>query len=139
MAMTIGKLNGAFAEINVVPLIDVLLVLLIIFLVISPMSPAGLQAKVPVSSNDTEIAGSPVVVQINADGSVAVNRNRLSWESLGSKLSEIYSQRGEKVGFVRGESKTQFADVARAIGVMRQSGITDVGLLAAGAMEKLPD
>jgi biopolymer transport protein ExbD len=139
MAMTVGKVQGAMAEMNVVPLIDVLLVLLIIFMVIAPISPAGLRAQVPMPAMNAMQIGTPVVVEISADGSVAVNQNHLSWDSLGTRLSEIYSQRAEKVGFVRGESKTQFADIARAISVMRQSGITDVGLLAAGTTEKLPD
>jgi biopolymer transport protein TolR len=132
MAITLGKREGVLAEMNVVPLIDVLLVLLIIFMVIAPISPAGLRAEVPMPATNAAPLGSPVVVQIKADGTVAVNQSDVAWDELGSRLGGIYSLRGEKVGFVRGESKTQFADVARAIGVMREAGITDVGLLSAG-------
>lgn len=132
MAMNVGERHeGAMADMNVVPLIDVLLVLLIIFMVIAPIAPAGLHAAIPqppapTSAGDT----TAVVVEITAQGTVTVNQQSVSWDGLAAQLDSIFERRAEKVAFVQGESGTQFADVARALDVMHASGINEVGLLS---------
>lgn len=132
MAMNIGeKREGAMAEMNVVPLIDVLLVLLIIFMVIAPVNPAGLRAAVPQPAGpaDDVAALSPVVVQVTADGAVKVNQQDVDWSSLGARLNTIFERRAQKTAFIQGESMAEFSDVARALNVMYAAGIEDVGLL----------
>ena len=124
---TTGR-TGTMAEINVVPLIDVLLVLLVIFMVISPAVSAGLHATVPALSGDAGQA--PVVVRILADGSLKLNNEPASWDSLGARLEVIFVHRPAGSAFVQAAEGTRFAEVARVIDLMHASGILEVGLLA---------
>jgi len=123
-----GSKGGALAEMNVVPLIDVLLVLLIIFMVITPSVPAGLQAAVPQASHSGGL-DQAIVVQISADGGVKINDENSSWDQLGGRLQRIFETRAEKVAFIKGDSTVDFSQIARAIDVIHTSGVEHVGLL----------
>ncbi len=127
---------------NVVPLIDILLVLLIIFMVITPTIPKGLEALVPQPSPsgaqpDPAVLAKTVVVQVSCidprcvTQRLKINQEDTSWEGLGPRLEEIFKQRAEKVAFVKGDDSVYFMDVARAIDIMRSSGIDKVGLITA--------
>jgi biopolymer transport protein ExbD len=136
MGIAVGEKKGVMADMNVVPLIDILLVLLIIFMVITPTTPKGLDAQVPQPAppnapQNKEIEQKTVVVQVGADGSVKINQEDATWDSLGPRLEEIFKQRAEKVAFVKGDDKVLFAEVARAIDIMRGAGIDKVGLITA--------
>ncbi len=136
MAIQVGGGKGAMADMNVVPLIDILLVLIIIFMVITPLTPRGLEALVPQPSPnqanpDPAILAKTVVVQVSLNGKLKINQEDTTWEGLGPRLEEIFKQRAEKVAFVKGDDAVLFADVARAIDIMRTSGIDKVGLITA--------
>lgn len=120
--------GSALAEMNVVPLIDILLVLLVIFMVISPAMNVGLHASVPAISG--QAGPGPIVVRILADGSLRINDEAVSWETLQARLQVIFAHRPSSAAFVEGMDETQFSEVARAIGVMHQAGIAEVGLLS---------
>ncbi len=131
-----GGKGGALAEMNIVPLIDILLVLLIIFMVITPTTEMGLDALVPQPSppnqkEDTALQQKTVVVQIFMNGRVKINEEDSSWATLGGRLDEIFKLRavGNKVAFVKGDETVNFSEVAKAIDIMRQAGIEQVGLL----------
>jgi biopolymer transport protein TolR len=123
-----GEHRGVITAINVVPLIDILLVLLIIFMVISPLTPLGLRTDLP----NPNLAPGPdrynVVVQV-LPGGPRINQQDVSWQDLGPRLQLIFSQRAEKVAFVNGSDAVDFADVARAVDIMRASGIDRVGFV----------
>ena len=72
-----------------------------------------------------------IVVQVTADGKVKINQNDVSWDGLGSRLEDIFKLRAEKAAFVKGDDSVAFVQVARAIDIMRGSGINDVGLITA--------
>jgi biopolymer transport protein TolR len=130
-----GKSGGAMATMNVVPLIDILLVLIIIFMVITPLTPKGLDALVPQpappNQKQADTTQKTIVVQILDTGKLKINEEDATWDSLGPRLSDVFKERAEKVAFVKGDDAVRFADVARAIDIMRGSGIDKVGLITA--------
>lgn len=129
MGMQIGQnKGGAVAEMNVVPLIDILLVLLIIFMSITPLTPMGLKAVVPVPG---KVVGdsTPIVVQVFGDGGLKINGEKSSWDTLEPRMQEIFKLRAEKVAFVKGDATVEFSEVARAIDAIRTAGVEHVGLL----------
>jgi len=132
MAMQVGGKGGVFVEMNVVPLIDILLVLLVIFMII-PHHQKGLDAMVPQPA--TSAAAPPpdtvIVVQVKVSGELRINEQPVAWEELGNRLEAIFKQRATKVAFIRGEAPVEFAQVARVVDVMHGSGIS-VGLLTPG-------
>jgi biopolymer transport protein TolR len=136
MGMEVGTKKGAMASMNVVPLIDILLVLLIIFMVITPLTPKGLEALVPQPSppqknQQQDIEAKTIVVQVLDNNQLKINEDNADWDSLGPRLNDIFKLRAEKVAFVKGDDNVVFAQVARAIDVMRNSGIDKVGLITA--------
>ncbi|MGH9796051.1 MAG: ExbD/TolR family protein [Candidatus Acidiferrales bacterium] len=136
MGMAVGKKKGVIADMNVVPLIDVLLVLLIIFMVITPLTPKGLEALVPQppppgAQADPDLQAKTVVVQVGVGGTLKINQEDSSWTTLGPRLEEIFKTRAERIAFIKGEDAVLFQDVARAIDIMRESGIEKVGLMTA--------
>lgn len=121
-------------DINVTPLIDVLLVLLIIFMVIAPIVPYGLHAALPQRSMNTNPKPeAPIVVQIMNDRngllSYRINQENVSVDELESRLSSILSARGNKVMFVKGDDKLDFAAVAKVVDIGRGAGADRIGLL----------
>jgi len=121
---------------NVVPLIDILLVLIIIFMVITPLTPKGLDALVPQPSPpdaqaNPDLVAKTVVVQVNRNGTVKINQEDSDWDQLGPRLEDIFKTRAEKVAFVKGEDDVLFSEVARAIDIMKLSGVEKVGLITA--------
>lgn len=137
MGMAVGgSKGGSMSEPNIVPLIDVLLVLIIIFMVITPMTPKGLDTLVPQPAppnqkQDQALLQKTIVVQVTANGDVLINQDKSNWEQLGPTLSNIFAQRAEKVAFIKGDDNVEFSEVARAIDIMRGAGIDHVGLITA--------
>ena len=134
MGMAVGGSKGAIAEMNVVPLIDILLVLLIIFMVITPLTPNGLDALVPQPSPDKSSEPPPdssrlVVVQVLQNGTLKINQEDATWGSLEARLTEIFKTRAERVAFIKGDDKVLFEQVARAIDIMHSANIDKVGLI----------
>jgi biopolymer transport protein TolR len=134
VGMSVGENKGAaMAEMNVVPLIDILLVLLIIFMVITPLTPKGLETVLPrpnVDTLDPKITNPLiVVVQVAQGGRLKINNENTDFDRLGSRMEQIFKDRAEKVAFVQGDNDVVFMDVARAIDILRGSGIDKVGLI----------
>jgi biopolymer transport protein TolR len=133
MGMSVGGSNrGIVSEMNVVPLIDVLLVLLVIFMII-PHHQTGLRAEIPQPAPDSAPpqAEPPdiIVIQVLDGGSLKINEQPVPWDSLRSRLDEIFSRRANRTAFVSGDSAIEFQVVAKVIDVMDAAGISSVGLL----------
>jgi biopolymer transport protein TolR len=136
MGMAVGgSKGGPVSEPNIVPLIDVLLVLIIIFMVITPRTPTGLQTLVPQppppNQKQTEPDNRTIVVQVMPGGKLKINQDDSNWNDLGPRLFDIFKERADKIAFVKGDDDVEFAQVARAIDIMRGSGIDHVGLITA--------
>jgi biopolymer transport protein TolR len=133
MGMFVGGKRGVVSEMNVVPLIDILLVLLVIFMII-PVHNVGLDTQLPQPS--AQPPGTPppdvVVVQVLADGTLRINQEPVTWDRLGGRIEEVFKQRATRVAFIRGDGPVEFGVVAQVIDVMHASGIASVGLLTPG-------
>jgi biopolymer transport protein TolR len=132
MGMSVGgSSRGIVAEMNVVPLIDVLLVLLVIFMII-PHHQTGLRAEIPQLATDSAPPSAEpniVVIQVLDGGSLKINEQPVTWNSLRGRLDEVFSRRADRTAFVSGDSGVEFQVVAKVIDVMDAAGISSVGLL----------
>jgi biopolymer transport protein TolR len=135
MGMDVGSSSGSMSAPNVVPLIDILLVLIIIFMVITPLTPKGLDALVPQPSpnqkQNEELENKTVVVQVLMNNKLKINNEDTTWEGLEPRMEQIFKDRAEKVAFVKGDNDVLFMDVAHAIDLMKEAGIDKVGLITA--------
>jgi biopolymer transport protein TolR len=140
MSMAVSSGGGQSANMNVTPLIDVLLVLIIIFMVINPPTYKGLDAMVPQppppnapKNNDVDRT---IVVQLidrgaGQDPSLKINQEDATWDNLQGRLTDIYKTRAEKVMFVKGDDAIPFERVADVIDIAHAAGVDKVGLITA--------
>ncbi|MFP5210805.1 MAG: ExbD/TolR family protein [Acidobacteriota bacterium] len=137
MAMSMGSAGGSMAEINVTPMIDILLVLLIIFMVIVPTTPLGLDALVPQPPKNPQKQQQPndrtIVVQVlyrpGAPPAYKINETDVAHAELLAKLTAIYANRAERVMFVKGDDNVNFASIADVIDIGRAANVDHIGLM----------
>jgi len=136
MGMSVGGAGGGpKADINMTPMIDVLLVLIIIFMVITPLTPKGLEALVPQppppNQKPNQSDQRTVVIVVDANHNYSINSETTDEARLGGRLEEIFKTRAERVVFVKGDPSLDFQWVAKAIDIAHGAGIDKVGLMTA--------
>jgi len=134
MGMAMGSGGGQSADMNVTPLIDVLLVLIIIFMVITPLTPKGLEALVPQppppNQKPNQSDQRTVVIVVDKDHHYQINQEAPTpEEQLGQRLEDIFKNRNEHIMFIKGASTLPFADVAEIIDISKGAGADKIGLI----------
>ena len=131
MAMTVGK-KGVKHDINITPYIDILLVLLIIFMVASPLRKHEEEVRVPQpppQNQEKEVKPDLIVVEIAADHSIRINQLPVTLDTLGPKLFEIFSARANKNMFIRGDGELPYGEIFKVLDIAKRSGVGDIALI----------
>ena len=123
--------GGAISQINVTPLVDVMLVLLVIFMVTAPILQQGVELELPKETiAPIEGEGEQLVVSIDKDGTVFIGSgNKVEVKALGAKLTAILNTRKDKRVFIKADRRVPYGDVMSVMGAMRREGISKVGLI----------
>jgi biopolymer transport protein TolR len=136
MSMTLGTWEKASAEINVTPLIDVLLVLLIIFMLVVPHQRRGETAEIPRQNRPTETSArpDPIIIQLLGAGQgespeLRINQDSVAWNALDSRLNEIFQLRADKVMFLKSDPEIDFQHVANALDIAHHAGVDRIALM----------
>ena len=133
MAMAVGgHKGGPRCDINMTPMIDILLVLLIIFMVITPLTPHGLEALAPEPPDKSKQQNEDqrtVVIVIDKDKSMHINQEDTDMQKLGPRLEQIFKTRAERVVFVKGDPDLEYQTVAQAIDIAKGAQMDKIGLM----------
>jgi biopolymer transport protein ExbD len=133
MAMSVGgNKRGFTAEPNVVPMIDILLVLLIIFMILQPQMRKAVDLQLPDPNPSVAPANAEsdqIVLEVGPGEKLAINKEPVTWETLGTRLKGIYDVRPDKIMFVKGDPAVKYQKVIEAMDISRGSGVAVIGVV----------
>jgi biopolymer transport protein ExbD len=132
MSMDVGGGKGGVkADINVTPLVDVMLVLLIIMMLVAPLLQQGVAVKLPVASNyvDKPESQEQTVVAIDSTARVYLNARFVEPDELGTRIDEVLKGKTEKIVYIRADQEVDYSAVMLAMDQLRQAGVEDIGLI----------
>ena len=125
--------EGAMRDPNVTPIIDVMLVLLIIFMVVTPLTQAGHDVELPESADNLQQKSEPdpnqLVLDIDAEGQVTINKQPITWDELPLRIRDIFETRSDKTIFLRAAPTLKYGDVVAILDVARGNGVERVGIV----------
>jgi biopolymer transport protein TolR len=122
--------RGGFSEINVTPMVDVMLVLLIIFMVAAPMLTSGVQVDLPkASAQPLQGQDEPITVSIQADDKIFVQKERVTIDQLAAKLKAIAGEKSDTRIFVKGDKSVDYGRIMRVVGAVNEAGFHKIALL----------
>jgi biopolymer transport protein ExbD len=126
-----GAKGGVKSDINVTPLVDVMLVLLIIMMLVAPLLQQGVPVTLPVASNyaDKPETQDQTVVAISADGTVYVNARFVDMNDLATRIEDTIKNKVEKVVFIKADQEANYSAVMETMDQLRRAGIEDIGLI----------
>jgi biopolymer transport protein ExbD/biopolymer transport protein TolR len=128
------------SDINVIPMADIMLVLLIIFMVVTPMIQKGKQVDLAQVDNPLDMKDADkedaIIVAVERDGNIYLGMEKLSRETLGSKVKDLVSTRVDKTVFVKSDARAKYGDVVAVVDEVRSAGVDQLGLLTEKTKEK---
>jgi len=125
-----GERSPLNAEINVVSLIDVMMLLMVIFMITAPIMQGGVDVKLPTADASPLDPKSGMVVTVNREGQIFVDESRMTYEEFRAAFKALASRRASQGVYLRADDGARYGEVVRVLGVMRQAGVGDIGLVA---------
>jgi biopolymer transport protein ExbD len=139
MSSGTGPSGGSIADINVTPMVDIMLVLLIIFMVVTPLLQKGVSVDLAKTKNPREMREADredaIMVAVTRDGKIFLNADQLPKDRVGEKIKDLLAAKVDKTVYVRSDRRAKYGEVVDVVDIVRASGVDTLGLLT----EKVED